>query len=178
MVARAAGLSESMEDYLEAILAILREKQAVRVKDIGRRLGVSSPSVTGALRSLSAKGLVNYVPYDVITLTEEGRAAAEDVARRHRVLQRFFTQVLKAGEVEAGEAACRMEHALSPGLMQRLTGFLRLVDTCPDGGDEWMCGVIRTLGEVDDPEGCRACVERCLAKYRKRPRQRKGPGGA
>ncbi|MCK4511033.1 MarR family transcriptional regulator, partial [bacterium] len=61
------GLTESQEDYLEAILAILEDKQAVRAKDIAKRLGVTGPSVTGALHVLSAKGVVNYAPYDVIT---------------------------------------------------------------------------------------------------------------
>ena len=52
-------LSSNMEDYLEAIFHISKEKQAARAKDIADRLMVNKSSVTGALRSLSEKGLVN-----------------------------------------------------------------------------------------------------------------------
>ena len=64
-------LSSNMEDYLEAIYHISSKKQAARAKDISDRLKVNKSSVTGALRSLSEKGLVNYAPYDLITLTVE-----------------------------------------------------------------------------------------------------------
>ncbi len=80
-------LSASLEDYLEAIFHIIKQKQAVRAKDISRRLTVSSSSVTGALHSMAERGLINYAPYDVITLTAKGKAVAEDVIRRHEVLQ-------------------------------------------------------------------------------------------
>ena len=162
------GLTESQEDYLEAILAILEEKQAVRAKDIAKRLGVTGPSVTGALHVLSAKGVVNYAPYDVITLTEKGRKAAEDVARRHRVLKDFLTRVLGVGASEADVAACRMEHVLSPSVMRKIVDFLGLVDMCPDGGNDWICSVLRTFEEVENPEGCRQCIERCLEQHRGR----------
>ena len=83
-------LSASQEDYLEAIFHIISEKQAVRAKDIALRLKVKNASVTGALRILAGKGLVNYAPYDVISLTAEGKRIAEDIIRRHEVLHNFF----------------------------------------------------------------------------------------
>lgn len=69
-------LSESLEDYLEAIYHIVSQKQAARATDISKRLNVNPSSVTGALRSLADKGLVNYAPYDIVTLTAEGSVAA------------------------------------------------------------------------------------------------------
>ena len=162
------GLTESQEDYLEVILAILEDKQAVRAKDIAKRLGVTGPSVTGALRMLSAKGVVNYAPYDVITLTKKGTKAAKEVARRHRVLKDFLTRVLGVDASEADVAACRMEHVLSPSVMRKIVDFLGLVDMCPDGGNDWICSVLRTFEEVEDPEGCRQCIERCLEQHRGR----------
>ena len=80
---KAEALSASLEDYLEAIFHIVARNQVARAKDISLRMKVSGPSVTGALRSLSEKGLINYAPYDVITLTDKGNALAEDVVRRH-----------------------------------------------------------------------------------------------
>ncbi len=159
-------ISESQEDYLEAILGIIEEKEAVRAKDIASRLGVTSPSVTGALHSLGESGLVNYVPYDVITLTERGRKLAEDVSRRHRLLRDFLTGVLGATVKEADEAACRMEHALSPRLVRKLTSFMKFTRMCPGGDEDWICGIVRAFGEVKDPEAFRKCIEQCVEAHR------------
>lgn len=157
-----SGLSESQEDYLEAILAVIQEKGAVRAKDIAARLGVTSPSVTGALRALSDSGLLNYAPYDVITLTAEGKRAAEDVSRRHRLLRDFLVAALGVSPGEADHVACRMEHALSPQVARRLATFMRFKEMCPSGGDDWICAIVRAFGEVDDPEALRRCIEECV----------------
>ena len=66
-------VSASLEDYLEAIYHTVEAKGAARAKDIVMRLGVHNSSVTQALRSLSEKELINYAPYDVITLTDKAR---------------------------------------------------------------------------------------------------------
>ena len=63
-------LSASLEDYIEAIYHIISEKEVARGKDIASRLKVSGASVTEALRALSKKGLINYAPYEVITMTD------------------------------------------------------------------------------------------------------------
>ena len=60
----------------------------------GAQLDVHNSSVTQALRSLSDKGLVNYAPYDLVTLTDQGREAATDVVERHRSLRSFLVEVL------------------------------------------------------------------------------------
>ena len=65
-------LSASLEDYLEAIFHVVEAKQASRAKDIADRLNVNSSSVTSALHALKERGLVNYEPYDLVTLTPEG----------------------------------------------------------------------------------------------------------
>ena len=117
------ALSESLEDYLEAIYHIVAEKHAARATDISERLGVNRSSVTGALRSLSRRGMVNYAPYDVVTLTEQGRAAAERVVQRHRVLRDFFVKVLAVPGDVADAAACGMEHHVGELVLRRL-GYL------------------------------------------------------
>ena len=61
-------LSASLEDYLEAILHLVTEKQVARSRDIAKRLRVNRSSVTGALQALAKKGLVNYEPYEAVTL--------------------------------------------------------------------------------------------------------------
>ena len=87
-------LSPSLEDYLEAILHLVRRDRVARVRDIAKRLGIGMPSVTVALKALSQRKLVNYDPYQVITLTDHGREVAEEISRWHLVLRRFLTEVL------------------------------------------------------------------------------------
>jgi DtxR family Mn-dependent transcriptional regulator len=134
-----AVLSESLEDYLEAIFHIVAAKQAARASDISDRLGVKRSSVTGALRALAERGLVNYAPYDIITLTEAGRAEAMDVVHRHGVLRDFFVEVLGMDEALADEAACGMEHHAGKVLLGRLAHLAQFVcgSAGADGG-QWL----------------------------------------
>ena len=67
-------LTPSLEDYLETILLLVRRDRVARVRDIAGHMGVAMSSVTAALKSLSKRKLVNYDPYEVITLTASGRA--------------------------------------------------------------------------------------------------------
>ena len=94
MLPNTLGVSASLEDYLEAIHVTVEAKGAARAKDIVNHMGVHNSSVTQALRSLSDKKLINYAPYDVITLTDSGRRIAVDVLKRHETLHAFLVKVL------------------------------------------------------------------------------------
>ncbi|RJP75370.1 MAG: metal-dependent transcriptional regulator [Candidatus Abyssobacteria bacterium SURF_17] len=131
-------LSASLEDYLEAIFHIVLEKQAARVKDIAARMSVTNSSVTGALRELSRQQLVNYAPYDIVTLTPAGQAVAKEIVQRHEALRDFFVQVLAVGEREAEEAACKMEHALPGPILQRLVRFIEFFKSRPPAEAGWV----------------------------------------
>jgi len=117
-----------MEDYLEAIAMLSRDKPAVRVSEIGRRLGVKTPSVTSALHKLVAQGLVEHDRYEHVLLTPEGKRIAEDVLRRHETLYRFLTEVLHVDAKTAVEDACKMEHSLSPESLEKLAAFIDMKD--------------------------------------------------
>ncbi len=160
-------LSESLEDYLETLYSIIAIKGAARVKDVTARLGVSAASVTGALRNLAARGLVNYAPYDVVTLTSKGKAAATDVLRRHEVLRDFFVRVLAVPEQEAESAACRMEHAVSRTVLERLVDFVEFVEDCPRGGTKWIHGFGYYCEHGRQTGDCERCIEACLAEVQR-----------
>jgi len=113
-------LSASLEDYLEAIFHVIEDKQAARAKDIVERLGVHNSSVTQALRALSERGLVNYAPYDLVTLTEAGRTAAAEVVEKHQALRSFLIEVLGLEADRAEEDACRLEHGIGQDVLERL----------------------------------------------------------
>lgn len=160
-------LSASLEDYLETIFHVVAEKQAARAKDIAKRLNVNNSSVTGALRSLSEKGYINYAPYDLITLTAKGTELARDVVRRHEALKDFFTKILQIPENEAEDAACKMEHAISPTILDRLIQFVEFVDICPRGGAEWLKGFSRHC-ERAKAGGCESCLSNCVNEIREK----------
>lgn len=130
-------LSSSLEDYLEAILLIAEEKGAARPKDIADRLNVAAASVTGALKLLASKELVNYAPYDVVTLTAAGKKIARVIAKKHEALLNFFTNVLDIPREDAEEFACKMEHAIPDHVLERFVGFAEFVERCPNSGAIW-----------------------------------------
>lgn len=150
-------VSASLEDYLEAIYHIVAAKGAARAKDIVLRLGVHNSSVTQALRSLSEKDLINYAPYDVITLTEAGQRIAVDVVKRHTTLSAFLSKVLGLAETEADEGACRMEHAVNPAIMDRLVKFLEYFENCPMNDVRWDDEIGFFCGRSDDEKAGHDC---------------------
>lgn len=164
-------LSANMEDYLETIYHVVSEKKAARAKDIAIRMAVNSASVTGALRLLAEKGHINYAPYDVITLTPGGEILARDIVRRHEILKDFFTKVLDVDEQEAEETACKMEHAVSPLIIDRLVRFIEFIQICPRGGEEWIGGFHQFCEKDNALSGCESAITKCLDDLKRRQKQ-------
>lgn len=151
------ALSESLEDYLEAIYHIVVAKQAARAKDISRRMGVSQSSVTGALHALTERGLVNHAPYDLVTLTAGGRAAAEDIVHRHGVLKGFLVSVLAVEEGAADEIACKMEHHIRGTVLRRLGYLGQFIAECPRAdSDQWLRRFLEFCRQQEEAVGPRA----------------------
>lgn len=151
-------VSASLEDYLEAIYHIVAANGAARAKDIAQAMDVKNASVTQALKSLASKKLVNYAPYEVITLTPEGEMIARDVVWRHQSLEVFLREVLGLPADEADEGACRLEHAISRPVLDRLLKFMEYFRTCPLSDIHWdeeagfFCG-----GDGKDDPGRQTC---------------------
>ncbi|MFU8781063.1 MAG: metal-dependent transcriptional regulator [Kiritimatiellia bacterium] len=158
-MAHQLGLSESLEDYLETILLLMREHAVARSRDIAVRLGVQRSSVTGALRALAERQLIHYEPYGYVTLTDAGTKEAERVRRRHEVLRDFMIKVLSVDAEEADATACRMEHAVSKTVVDRLVAFAEFVESCPDAGAEWVrgFGYRCAKGHVRNKAQCKHC---------------------
>ena len=154
-------VSPTLEDYLEAVHRLAAERGLARVRDISQMLSVHKSTVTAALRSLSDKGMVDYAPYELPTLTAAGERVAKDVRRRHRVLARFLTEVLSVDAGVAEANACRLEHAIDAAVLERLLVFIEFVERCPRGGLDWL-RTFDTFCQGRGQERCRECVEGCL----------------
>lgn len=147
-----APMSEPLEDYLETIYLLVQEHGFARVKEIARARDVKAATVSIALRKLSEGGFVNYVRREYIGLTEKGEEAARRVLTRHRLLTRFFEEVLGMSPKAASEQACSMEHALTDEAMDRMVRFFEFLGTCPS--------VVKAFGQC--PAGTRpGDVEPC-----------------
>ena len=151
-------LTASQEDYLEAIYHISAKKMAARAKDISLYLDVRASSVTGALRTLGKMGLVNYAPYDLITLTKKGRGFAKEIVRRHKALEHFLVHVLGVEPKEADEAACRMEHSVPKTIVDRLVCYAEYVEKCPKGGITWDSGFGYYCKQGCTEDDCERCI--------------------
>ena len=175
-MAHSHALTPTLEDYLEAILRLVVEKGAARVRDIAKALSVDKSTVTTALHSLSEKGFVNYRPYKAPTLTSRGKKAAEDIVGRHKLIRRFLSQILLVSEDVADANACRMEHVLDKEVLERLSLFAEFVKECPRAGEDWlqMFGHYFEHGGV--PQRDRAAMERWLEDFQNRLREHKQEG--
>jgi DtxR family Mn-dependent transcriptional regulator len=168
MAYRVEDLSASLEDYLKAIAKITAEKQAARAKDISQRLDVNMSSVTGALRALADRGLVNYAPYEFVTLTEQGKEAAREVVRKHEGIRDFLIKVLAIDEETAEKTACQMEHAVSREVLDRFIQFVDYLEVCPRAGSTWAEEFGYYCEHPEDDEECERCLTLSLADYRAR----------
>lgn len=156
--ARTIQLSDSLEDYIEAIFRIILEKRQVKPKDIAQAMNVAGASVTGALRALTERGLIHYAPYDEISLTPQGMAVAEEIYNRHRKLKSFLKDMLRVPEREADETACRMEHVMSSAIINKLVRFAEFIESCPRGGRLWISGFEHDCDPTNSLDHCRDCV--------------------
>ncbi|MBN1904046.1 MAG: metal-dependent transcriptional regulator [Deltaproteobacteria bacterium] len=131
-------ITSTMEDYLETIVQLNREKGAIRVKNIAKKLGVKMPTVTNMLKTLNDKGLVDYEKHEYLELTEKGIRVGREIEKRHNVIKNFLTDILKLDPVLADEEACKMEHGMSSRTLTRLIKFIEFVQSCPRTGESWL----------------------------------------
>jgi len=123
-------LSQSVEDYLEAIYNISLIRGYARTKDISRELNITPPSVTEMLNKLSNMKLVNYKRYDGVKLTKKGEKIAKVVKTRHETIKKLLKIILISDKV-AEKDACKLEHELSPETIEQLTKFVKFVENAP-----------------------------------------------
>ena len=157
-MSKAQALSESLGDYLECIYHLMRTGSVARVRDIAEQMDVQMSSVTGALKSLAEKALINYEPYGLITLTPRGQKAARDLVRRHEALTQFLMRVLSVEPAAAGRNACHMEHAIEPQVLEKLVKFLQFLEGCPWAGNCLKRGFKDVCERGADAEECRLCI--------------------
>ncbi len=127
----ASSPSQSAEDYLERIHALIEEKGYARVVDIASSLQVKEASVTSMVQKLDELGYLNYEKYRGLILTDKGRAVATRIQRRHETLSRFFS-LLGLDEATQQRDIEGIEHHLSAETVEMLADLAKFFENHPE----------------------------------------------
>lgn len=118
------GIHASGEDYLEAVLMLsLKQYGDVRSIDVARKLGVTKPSVSNAMKILKDGGYITIDENGFIHLTDEGQEIADITYEKHRVLTLWLESIGVSSEA-AAEDACKIEHVISHESFEKLKAHL------------------------------------------------------
>jgi DtxR family Mn-dependent transcriptional regulator len=128
-------ITTSIQDYLKIIYELTEHSPAASTNDLAARLGITPASVTGMIQKLASlePALVTYQKYQGVALTAEGRRAALDVIRRHRLLEAWLVQSLGYSWDEVHGEADRLEHVISEVLEARIAEALGQPERDPHG---------------------------------------------
>lgn len=121
----------AFEEYCECIFELAEDEMEIIQARMADRLQVSRPAVSEMIRRLEAEGLVTND--GSIALTADGLELAQRVVRRHRLAERFLTDVLKLSWAEAHHEAGKWEHIMSDNVEAALDDLLGSPTTCPHG---------------------------------------------
>jgi len=140
----------AFEEYCECIFELAEDDVDVIQARIAERLNISRPAVSEMMRRMDAEGLIT--TDGGIRLTAAGRELAERVVRRHRLAERFLTDILELSWAEAHHEAGRWEHVMSPAVEDALARVLGHPTTCPHGnpipGSDYVEPSFRSLADV------------------------------
>jgi DtxR family Mn-dependent transcriptional regulator len=141
----------AFEEYCEAIFELHEDDVEVIQARIAERVDVSRPAVSEMIKRMEREGLVT-IDAGAITLTDDGLALATQVVRRHRLAERFLTDVLGLSWAEAHSEAGRWEHVISDPVEAAMVRVLGEPTTCPHGnpipGSDYQAPDAVALAEV------------------------------
>lgn len=129
------NLTLTEEDYLKTIYYLTDETstEGISTNDIARRIDISAASVSDMIKKLAQKGLISYVRYQGVNLTDVGMRKAMHIIRKHRLWETFLVEKLHFTWDEVHDIAEELEHIESPILIQRLDEFLGFPQFDPHG---------------------------------------------
>jgi DtxR family Mn-dependent transcriptional regulator len=131
-----ADLTKSERETLKAIWRLTSQAhsdEGARTGDLAASLDVTPGTMTATVKKLADRGLAVHMPYHGVQLTEDGRRLAMGVVRRHRIVERFLSDMLGYSWSEADRLAPVFEHQLPQEVEDRLYAALDRPATCPHG---------------------------------------------
>lgn len=125
--------TEAIEDYLKIIYDLQKQGMEVSTTALSDKLGVAPASITGMVKKLASLKLVNYKPYQGVTLTIEGERIALQTIRHHRLVESYLSETLDLSWDEVHREAEKWEHVLSDEMEQRIDERLGYPKADPHG---------------------------------------------
>lgn len=126
-------VTDAEAEYLQVMFWLMEAEMAITAANIGRAMQLSAPTVHEMIKRLEAGGYVTRAQDKSLSFTPKGLEQAETITRRHRMIERFLTDVLGIPWDEVHEEAERLEHAMSPVLEERMRAAIGNAKTCPHG---------------------------------------------
>lgn len=127
-------LSASSQNYLKALWNLQEwSEQPVTATVLAAKVGVRLSTASDAVKKLTGQGLLAHTPYGAVSLTDEGRAYAVAMVRRHRLLETFLVSVLGYRWDQVHDEAETLEHAVSDFMIERIDEYLDHPDRDPHG---------------------------------------------
>lgn len=142
--------SETVENYLKAVYTLCGESPAgeAGMSRIAAMVGVTTGTATTMVKKLAASKLARYERFGGVRLTPKGQRAALDILRRHRIVETFLVQTLKLDWAAVHAEAERLEHAISPVVLEALDAHLGRPAIDPHGDP-----IPDALGNTQAPGG-------------------------
>ena len=121
------------EEYLQSLFWLQEARLPMTGANVARAMQLSAPTVHEMIGRLERDGYVTRGTDRAIAFTDSGAEHAEGIVRRHRLIERFLTDILGVPWDEVHEEAERLEHAMSPVLEERMLAAIGDAKTCPHG---------------------------------------------
>jgi DtxR family transcriptional regulator, Mn-dependent transcriptional regulator len=148
------------QEYLETLFWLYEAGLPMTGANIARAMQLSPPTVHEMVGRLERDGYITRATDKVISFTENGREHAEAIVRRHRLIERFLTDVLGIPWDEVHEEAERLEHAMSPVLEERMLAAIGDAKTCPHGHPIDVGSRIASVPLADVQQGAKVTIVR------------------
>ena len=148
------------EEYLQTLFWLQEAGLSMTGANVARAMQLSPPTVHEMVGRLERDGYITRSDDKTISFTDSGREHAEGVVRRHRLIERFLTDVLGIPWDEVHEEAERLEHAMSPVLEERMLAAIGDAKTCPHGHPIQAGDRIEGVPLADVEEGARISILR------------------
>ena len=153
---------KTIEDYVELLYDLQKNKKIVHTNDIANALNIKPSSVTEIFIKLSDEGYLNYEKYSGATLTQKGKKIALDTKKKHNILKDFLI-LLGVDKKIAESDACEMEHILHPDTMKSIIKFVEVVNKC-EFAPYWLKR-LKDYIKTDKLKKCPVEIQKICKKY-------------
>lgn len=155
-------LTHSAAHYLMAVRDLRSKNGYARVTDIARHMDITPGSCSLSLKALRKRGLLEEDENKFVLLSARGEQLADMVDKNEKILESFFTDILKVSASQAEIDACKMEHLVSTETASKMCQFIGFIQKeAPDLLEKFNA----TACDVDDfLDNCRSCETSCASK--------------